>query len=136
MGALLTSCFWKTWSSSGRILDTLKMWSVLLKRHSLTLRKLFDKVFGFHGYLAKLVTLPWLAPHISKTFWLKKKSLDRNNPKTFYWKLGILYSQEDFSSLENVFLETQMCFSKPWNFLFWKCVEPTKFWKKIIISWI
>lgn len=44
--------------------------------------------------------------------------------------MTFLHSQKDFSCLENVFCVTQMCFSVPGNFLFWKYVEPTDFLKE------
>ena len=71
------------------------------------------------------------------SFGLKEKSLSTEiTPKHVIEIVMLCRVRKIFSCLENVSSVTQMCFSKPWNFLLWKYVESTEFSKKIIIPWI
>lgn len=77
------------------------------------------------------MTMICLSTSLNHSNW-RKKCLQTDNLKTWNWNFDILHSQKDLFCSGSVFSVTQMWFSKPWNFLFQKYVEPTEFLKEII----
>lgn len=106
------------------------------KKHYFAQGKAFNITSSFHVCLGELLTWPWLICLPSYIIWTEGESLSTEITPKHGIEIVMLCSQKDFSCLENVSSVTQMCFSKPWNFLLWKYVESTEFLKKIIIPWI